>query len=39
MLDEAAEEAAWSWTFEPALEAGQAVASKLSMPVTFRLTD
>ncbi|MEK7465979.1 MAG: energy transducer TonB [Planctomycetota bacterium] len=39
LLDQAAEDAAWTWTFAPALRDGQAQASRVTMPVTFRLTD
>ncbi|MBI2922626.1 MAG: energy transducer TonB [Planctomycetes bacterium] len=38
-LDEAALEAARTWTFEPARKGGIAVAARVRMPVTFRLTD
>ncbi|MCE9584956.1 MAG: energy transducer TonB [Planctomycetes bacterium] len=39
LLDDEAVEAAKSWTFEPAIRDGGAVATHVSMPVTFRLTD
>ncbi len=39
LLDDAATEAAWSWTFLPALHDGSARPSRVTMPVTFRLTD
>lgn len=38
-LDEAALEAARTWTFEPARRGGVATAARVRMPVTFRLTD
>ena len=39
LLDESAEEAALTWTFAPALRDGRPEASRVTMPVTFRLTD
>ncbi len=39
LLDDAATEAAWTWTFLPALRDGRAEPSRVTMPVTFRLTD
>ncbi|HXV23309.1 MAG TPA: energy transducer TonB [Alphaproteobacteria bacterium] len=39
MLDRAAIEALARWRFEPARNAGQAVAGTIEIPVTFRLTD
>ena len=39
LLDESAEEAAWTWTFAPALRDGKPEASRVTMPVTYRLTD
>jgi protein TonB len=38
-LDDAATEAAWTWTFRPATRAGEPVAARYAMPVTFRLED
>lgn len=39
LLDDAATDAAWTWTFLPALQEGRPQPSNVTMPVTFRLTD
>ncbi|MCC6742132.1 MAG: TonB family protein [Planctomycetia bacterium] len=39
LLDTAAEDAAWTWTFLPLVRDARAESSRVTIPVTFRLTD